>query len=66
VTGIDKPDGNPDRVENWLRLAGCKTVFRISSYTGEGIRDVIAYLDDGTGVPVTSDNSNAREGQPIT
>ena len=48
VTGIDKPEGNPDRVEHWLRLAGCKTVFRISSYTGEGIRDVIAYLDDGT------------------
>ena len=46
VTGIDKPDGNPDRAESWLRLAGCKTVFRISSYTGEGLRDVIAYLDD--------------------
>ena len=48
VTGIDKEDGNPDRVEGWLRLAGCKTVFRISSYTGEGIRDIIEYLDDGT------------------
>ena len=48
MTGIDKPEAKPDRVENWLRLAGCKTVFRISSYTGEGIRDVIAYLDDGT------------------
>jgi ethanolamine utilization protein EutP len=47
VTGIDKPDGNPDRVERWLRLAGCKTVFRISSITGEGIRDIIEYLDDG-------------------
>ena len=48
VTGIDKPEGDPDRVEGWLRLAGCKTVFRISSYTGEGIRDIIEYLDDGT------------------
>ena len=47
MTGIDKPEGNPDRVENWLRLAGCKTVFRISAITGEGIRDIIAYLDDG-------------------
>ena len=63
VTGIDKPDGNPDRVENWLRLAGCKTVFRISSYTGEGIWDVIAYLDDGTDSDAASDNSNAREEQ---
>ncbi|MCQ2385257.1 MAG: EutP/PduV family microcompartment system protein, partial [Clostridia bacterium] len=33
VTGIDKPDANPDLVERWLRLAGCETVFRVSSYT---------------------------------
>ena len=46
VTGIDKPEGDPDRVEGWLRLAGCKTVFRISSYTGQGLREVIEYLDD--------------------
>ncbi len=51
VTGIDKPNARPDRVENWLRLAGCKTVFRISAVTGEGIRDVIEYLDDGKGNP---------------
>lgn len=47
VTGIDKPDGNPARAESWLRLAGCKKIFHISSYTGEGIREVIEYLDDG-------------------
>ena len=63
VTGIDKPEGNPDRVESWLRLAGCKTVFRISSYTGEGIRDVIEYLDDGTDARAVSDHSTIRESQ---
>ncbi len=51
VTGIDKEGAQPDRVEHWLRLAGCKTVFRISAVTGEGIRDVIEYLDDGKGNP---------------
>ena len=44
VTKIDHPDANPDRVENWLRLAGCEKVFRVSSYTGEGIDDLIEHL----------------------
>jgi ethanolamine utilization protein EutP len=44
VTGVDKPDADPDLVESWLRLAGCKTVFRVSSYTGEGIGDILDYL----------------------
>ena len=46
VTGIDKPDANPELVESWLRLAGCKKVFHVSSYTGEGIEDILKYLDD--------------------
>ncbi len=57
VTGIDKPNGNPARVESWLRLAGCKTIFHISSYTGEGIRDIIAYLDDGKDAPLKRDGT---------
>lgn len=44
VTKIDRPDANPDRAENWLRLAGCEKVFRVSSYTGEGIDELIEYL----------------------
>lgn len=48
ITGIDKPDARPDLVENWLRLAGCKKIFRVSSYTGEGIDDILDYLKDDT------------------
>ena len=48
ITGIDKPDARPDLVENWLRLAGCKTIFRVSSYTGEGIDAILEYLRDDT------------------
>ena len=44
VTGIDKPDGNVERVTRWLKLAGCKKVFPVSSYTGEGISDILDYL----------------------
>lgn len=44
ITGIDKPDARPDMVENWLRLAGCHRIFRVSSYTGEGLDEIVAFL----------------------
>lgn len=48
ITGIDKPDANIERVERWLRLAGCKKIFPLSAYTGEGVRDLLNYLrEDG-------------------
>ncbi len=46
VTGIDKPDANPDRAVRWLELAGCKKIFKISSYTGEGVEELLKYLED--------------------
>ena len=48
ITGIDKPDARPDLVESWLRLAGCKKIFRVSSYTGEGIDEILNYLKEDT------------------
>ncbi len=48
VTGIDKPDAHPERAERWLRLAGCKKIFFVSSYTGDGVGEIISYLkEDG-------------------
>lgn len=46
VTGIDKPDANVERVTKWLQLAGCKKVFPVSSITGEGIQELVAFLND--------------------
>ena len=46
ITGIDKPDANVERVERWLKLAGCKKIFPVSSITGEGIDNLMAYLQD--------------------
>ena len=46
ISGIDKPDANVERVERWLRLAGCKRIFPVSAITGEGLSDIIAYLND--------------------
>lgn len=46
VTQIRRDGARPDRAESWLRLAGCKTVFRVDSVTGEGVADILDYLDD--------------------
>ncbi len=46
ITGIDKPDANVERVTRWLKLAGCKKVFPVSSITGEGIQELAAFLSD--------------------
>ncbi len=45
ISGTDKPDANVERVERWLRLAGCKRIFPVSAITGDGLADIIAFLD---------------------
>ena len=49
VTGIDKPDANVERVTRWLQLAGCKKIFPVSSITGEGIKELAAFLNEDDG-----------------
>lgn len=44
VTQIDREEANPDKAENWLRLAGCKKIFRVSSKTKEGVTDIIHHI----------------------
>mgnify|MGYP003184767243 FL=1 len=44
VTQIDHEGSAPDRAHNWLALAGCNPIFRVSSYTGEGIWQILNYL----------------------
>lgn len=44
VTQIDAPDANVAQAEQWLRLTGCEDIFFVSSYTGEGIWEILEYL----------------------
>ncbi len=44
VTQIDAPEADPERAGRWLRLAGCTELFYVSSYTGEGIWQLLEYL----------------------
>lgn len=52
VTQIDNENARPDLAETWLRLSGCKKIFHISSFTGEGIPNLLNYLkEDGDIMP---------------
>lgn len=44
VTQIDRPGANPRRAKAWLELTGCTKIFLVSSYTGEGIKELLNYL----------------------
>ena len=46
ISGIDKPDANVERGTRWLKLAGCKKVFPLSAYTGEGVAELIEFLKE--------------------
>lgn len=46
VTQIDRENARPERAEAWLRLAGCEEVFFVSSFTGEGVWEIIEYLSE--------------------
>ena len=52
VTHIDDPEGNPQRAENWLRLAGCKIIFHVNSHTGEGVREILEFLREPGDPPI--------------
>ena len=44
ITKIDHPRANIRMVESWLREAGCRKIFHISSYDGTGVSDLLEYL----------------------
>ena len=44
VTKCDKAD--PTRAENWLRLSGCETVYKVDSKTGKGIKQVLNHIEN--------------------
>lgn len=46
VTKCDHWAGDPEQAAEWLRLSGCEKIFFTSSYTGEGIAEIISYLKE--------------------
>lgn len=46
VTQIDRPGAKILQADHWLRLAGCKTVFHVNSHHGEGVDQILNYLNN--------------------
>lgn len=44
VTQIDAEGADSAQAERWLQLTGCEDIFFVSSYTGEGIWEILEYL----------------------
>lgn len=52
VTKIDHPNADADRAAKWLELAGCYPIFKVSSYDGDGIWQILNYLrEPGDSLP---------------
>lgn len=45
ITQIDRPDADVAQAERWLRLTGCEQVFEVSAVTGQGLPELLDYLD---------------------
>lgn len=46
VTQTDQPEADTAQAHEWLDLAGCDPIFHVSSYTGEGIWQILEYLKE--------------------
>lgn len=45
VTKGDLECANSTLAIKWLELAGCKVIFQVNALTGEGIEDILSYLN---------------------
>ena len=45
VTKINEPKADRKRAELWLRNSGCREIFFVDSVTGEGVEEILAYLN---------------------
>ena len=46
VTKFDHWCADPEQAARWLRLTGCKKIFFTSAYTGEGIDEIVKFLEE--------------------
>lgn len=46
VTKIREPKANVERAVRWLKLAGCKRIFLVDSHKGEGISELLHFLNE--------------------
>ena len=61
ITHIDSPKADPERAERWLRLSGCRKIFRVNSTAGEGVSDILDYLKEDGDAPGGSCGNGSDE-----
>lgn len=62
VTQIDHPCANTEQAIEWLKLTGADPIFPVSSYTGEGIWQLLEYLKEpGDVLPWENQEEAERE-----
>ena len=44
ITKIDHKNANVSNAEKWLKLAGCKKIFKVNSLASQGIDEIRAHL----------------------
>lgn len=63
ITKIDLPDANVPMVKLWLEQAGCERVFCVSNVTGEGIDELVEFLNEQSKVQtIESVKENQKKG----
>lgn len=59
VTKINEPKANLPLAELWLRNAGCKEIFFVDSVTGQGVEEILEYVEHpGTKTTQTNQKSH--------
>lgn len=48
ITKTDSPYANVPMVRQWMENAGCERIFEVNNVTGEGVSELIDYLDTDT------------------
>jgi ethanolamine utilization protein EutP len=46
VTHIESDGAHPERADRWLRISGCKNVFHIDAKSGNGVKELMDYLEN--------------------
>ena len=60
ITKIDSPHANIPMVRQWMENAGCERMFLVNNTTGEGISELLEYLEEDL-PPLTMEQAKAKQ-----
>lgn len=60
ITKIDSPYANVSMVRQWMTNAGCERIFLVNNTTGEGISELLEYLEEDLS-PLTMQEAKQKQ-----